>query len=110
FNTLHTISALMHRDVEAADRMVMKLSELLRRALDNTGTHEVLLREELDFLERYLEIEKTRFGDRLQVELRIAPETLQALVPNLVLQPLVENALRHGIEPHARPGRIILRA
>jgi signal transduction histidine kinase len=110
FNTLHTISALMHKDVDAADRMVMKLSELLRLALDNTDAHEVPLSQELDFLERYLEIEKTRFRERLNVEMNIAPDTLQARVPNLVLQPLVENAIRHGVERHARPGRIILRA
>ena len=110
FNTLHTISALMHKDVDAADRMVMKLSELLRLALDNTNTHEVPLSQELDFLNRYLEIEQTRFRERLKVELDIAPETLRARVPNLVLQPLVENAIRHGIERHARPGKIVLRA
>jgi signal transduction histidine kinase len=110
FNTLHTISALMHKDVDAADRMVMKLSELLRLALDNTDTHEVPLSQELDFLKRYLEIEQTRFRERLNVELNIAPETLKARVPNLVLQPLVENAIRHGVERHARPGRIVLRA
>lgn len=110
FNTLHTISALMHKDVEAADRMVMKLSELLRLALDNTDTHEVPLSQELDFLKRYLEIEQTRFRERLNVEMKIEPETLQARVPNLVLQPLVENAIRHGVERHARPGRIVLRA
>jgi two-component system LytT family sensor kinase len=110
FNTLHTISALMHKDVDAADRMVMKLSDLLRLALDNTETHEVPLSQELDFLKRYLEIEQTRFRDRLKVEMEIAPDTLRAQVPNLVLQPLVENAIRHGIEPHARPGRIVLRA
>lgn len=110
FNTLHTISALMHKDVDAADRMVMKLSDLLRLALDNTDTHEVSLSQELDFLKRYLEIEQTRFRDRLKVEMEIAPETLRARVPNLVLQPLVENAIRHGVERHARPGRIVLRA
>ncbi len=110
FNTLHTISALMHKDVEAADRMVMKLSDLLRMALDNTDAHEVPLTQELDFLKRYLAIEQTRFRDRLTVELEIAPDTLRAQVPNLVLQPLVENAIRHGIEKHARPGRIVLRA
>jgi sensor histidine kinase YesM len=68
------------------------------------------LRQELDFLRRYLEIEQTRFGERLVVEMQIAPETLDAQVPNLVLQPLVENAIRHGVERHARPGRITLRA
>jgi signal transduction histidine kinase len=110
FNTLHTISALMHKDVDAADRMVMKLSDLLRLALDNTDAHEVPLRQELDFLERYLEIEKTRFRERLTVQTEVDPDTLHARVPNLVLQPLVENAIRHGIERHARPGKIVLRA
>lgn len=110
FNTLHTISALMHSDLEAADRMVMKLSELLRLALDNTDTHEVALRQELDFLARYLEIEQTRFGERLSVEMEIDSHLLDARVPNLVLQPLVENAIRHGIERHAKPGKIVLRA
>ena len=100
----------MHKDVDAADRMIMKLSELLRLALDNTDVHEVMPDQELDFLKRYLEIEQTRFRDRLTVEMDIAPDTLNAKVPNLVLQPLVENAIRHGIERHARPGKIILRA
>jgi sensor histidine kinase YesM len=110
FNTLHTISALMHKDVEAADSMVARLSDLLRLALENTDANEVPLEQELDFLRRYLEIEQTRFGDRLAVNLDIAPETLTVPVPNLLLQPLVENAIRHGIEPHRRPGTITLRA
>ena len=100
----------MHKNVDAADRMIMQLSDLLRAALANADTQEVSLREELVFLGRYLEIEKTRFGDRLTVRLDIAPDTLGAQVPNLILQPLVENAIRHGIEPRARPGRIELRA
>jgi len=110
FNTLHGISALMHKDVETADRILSRLSDLLRRTLENTGTQEVPLKQELDFLERYLEIERTRFGDRLTVRMYIDPDTLEAQVPNLVLQPLVENAIRHGIEPHAKPGIIELRA
>lgn len=110
FNTLHTISALMHRDVDAADRMVVKLSELLRLALDNTDAHVVPLEQEIEFLKRYLEIEQTRFRDRLTVQLQMGSGTLKAEVPNLVLQPLVENAIRHGIEKHARPGKIFLRA
>lgn len=110
FNTLHTISALMHRDVEAADRMVAKLSDLLRLALDNTDDHEVTLRQELDFLKRYLEIEQTRFRERLTVKMDISGETWEAQVPNLVLQPIVENAIRHGIEPHVKPGLIELKA
>lgn len=110
FNTLHSISALLHKDVEAADRMIMRLGDLLRAALESSDTQEVTLRDELAFLQRYLEIEQIRFGDRLTVKLKIAPDTLAAQVPNLILQPLVENAIRHGIEPHARPGCIELRA
>jgi len=110
FNSLHSISALMHQDVEAADRMTARLSELLRAALDSSNTQEVPLGAELDFLRRYLEIEQIRFGKRLTVEMDVAPETMKALVPNLVLQPLVENAIRHGIEPYAKPGRIECRA
>ena len=106
FNTLHAISSLMHLDVEAADRMLAQLSDLLRHALDSTETQEVPLREEVDFLTRYARIEQTRFGERLHIEMKIAPDTLDALVPNLVLQPLLENAIRHGIEPHSRAGRI----
>jgi signal transduction histidine kinase len=110
FNTLHAIAALMHKDLEAAERMITRLSDLLRYALDSTEAQEVPLGQELDFLRRYLEIEQTRFGDRLVVRFDIAAETLGALVPNLILQPLVENAIRHGIEPRAKPGCIDLRA
>jgi len=110
FNTLHSISSLMHKDVEAADAMITRLGDLLRAALERSDTHEVTLREELTFLQRYLEIERIRFGSRLTVKLDVMPETLEARVPNLILQPLVENAIRHGIEPHARPGCIRLRA
>ncbi|MCA1557757.1 MAG: histidine kinase, partial [Acidobacteria bacterium] len=106
FNTLHAISTLMHRDVEAADRMIARLSDLLRLALDNEGVQEVTLKQELELLERYLEIEQTRFRDRLTVEMRIEPEVLDARVPNLILQPLVENAIQHGITPRRGQGRI----
>jgi hypothetical protein len=106
FNTLHAISALMHKDVEAADRMIARLSDLLRYALESTEEQEVTLAQEIQFLDRYLEIEQTRFGSRLQVVKRIDPETLQVLVPNLILQPIIENAIRHGIEPHPRTGVI----
>jgi two-component sensor histidine kinase len=110
FNSLHSISALMHLDVEAADRMMVRLSDLLRAALETSDAQEVTLRAELKFLQSYLEIEQIRFGSRLTVKMEVAPETLDARVPNLILQPLLENAIRHGIEPHAKPGRIELRA
>ncbi|MFQ5651643.1 MAG: sensor histidine kinase [bacterium] len=106
FNTLHAISALMHKDVEAADRMMARLSDLLRLTLENTGVHEVSLKQELEFLQGYLEIEQTRFKDRLSIRTEIDPETLDARVPNLLLQPLVENAIRHGIEPYKRAGKV----
>lgn len=106
FNTLHSISALMHRDVEAADAMLVRLSELLRLTLDRVGTHLVTLKDELDFVEKYLDIERTRFGERLATHLDVEPGTLDAAVPNFVLQPLVENALRHGIGPKVGGGQI----
>jgi signal transduction histidine kinase len=106
FNTLHTISALMHRDVEAADAMLARLSDLLRQTLDRLGVQEIPLKEELEFLDTYLEIEGTRFGDRLAIVREIEPETLDVLVPNLILQPLVENAIRHGIAPRLGGGRL----
>jgi signal transduction histidine kinase len=108
FNTLNAIASLMHKDVDAADRMIARLGELLRYALESTEAHEVPLQQELDFLRRYLEIEQTRFGDRLVVRMEIAPETLDARVPNLLLQPLVENAIAYGVAPHSRLGTIVL--
>jgi len=110
FNTLHAISALIHEDPEAADRMVARLSELLRLSLDQSKPQEVPLSEEIAFLDRYLEIESTRFGDRLKIEKHIEPGAEEAIVPFLVLQPLVENAIRHGIEPREDPGHISIGA
>jgi len=110
FNTLHAISALMHRDVDAADRTLMRLSDLLRMTLENLGQQESTLQAELDFLSKYLEIEQTRFADRLVVLFDIEPETLDALVPTLLLQPLVENAIKHGISKKSGPGHIDIRA
>jgi LytS/YehU family sensor histidine kinase len=110
FNTLNAISSLMHKDVEAADRMIVQLSDLLRYALESTEAQEVPLRQELDFLDRYLDIQRARFGERLVICHEVEAETLTARVPNLVLQPLVENAIQHGLEPRARAGQIVLRA
>jgi two-component system, LytTR family, sensor kinase len=101
FNTLNSISVLMADDVGAARRMLTRLSELLRGSLANGGTHEVSLKEELEFLQNYIDIEQTRFQDRLTIQLEIQPAVLDARVPNLILQPLVENAIRHGISPRA---------
>jgi two-component system LytT family sensor kinase len=106
FNTLHGISTLMHRDVEAADAMLTQLSELLRMVMTSEGEQETSLKREMDFLERYVDIQQTRFGERLQVRMDVDPEALDALVPTLVLQPLVENAIRHAIAPRASGGHV----
>ncbi len=110
FNTLHAISTLMQRDVRAANRLIVRLSDLLRLTLEHAGEQVVSLQKELELLEQYLEIQRTRFQDRLTVRMDIDPETLDARVPCLILQPLVENAVRHGIAPLSRPGRIEIRA
>ena len=106
FNTLHAISALVHKDPEAADRMITRLSEFLRLTLESAGSQEIPLRGELESLDKYLEIEQVRFGDRLTVTRSIEPDALDLLVPNLILQPLVENAVRHSIAPRAAGGQI----
>ncbi|MBV8475792.1 MAG: histidine kinase [Acidobacteria bacterium] len=97
FNTLHSISSLMLSDVNAADKMMTRLSELLRMSLQNEGGQVTTLNREIEFVAVYLEIEKMKFGQRLRVTLDIADDTLDAQVPHLLLQPLVENAVRHGI-------------
>jgi sensor histidine kinase YesM len=109
FNTLNGIASLMHTDVEAADRMLVRLSELLRITMSHTGAPQTTLREEIAFLERYLEIERIRFRNRLEVDIAVDDGAIDALVPSLILQPIVENAVRHGIEPQSRSGRIELR-
>ena len=109
FNTLNGIASLMHTDVEAADRMLVRLSELLRITMSHTGAQQTTLREEVAFLERYLEIERIRFRNRLEVVIAIDEGAIDAQVPSLILQPIVENAVRHGIEPQSRTGRIELR-
>jgi LytS/YehU family sensor histidine kinase len=110
FNTLNAISALMHRDVEAADEMLARLSDLLRMALDQRGMQEIPLKDELEFVEKYLEIEQARFGERFSVTVDVAPETLDAVVPNLVLQPLVENSVRHAVSTRLEPTHVEIRA
>ncbi len=106
FNTLHSISTLMRRDVEAADEMLTHLGDLLHRTLRQGGRHEVTLAEELELLRHYTDIMKIRFQDRLAVRVDVDESVLPALVPNLVLQPLVENAIRHGIS--RKPGAGLL--
>jgi two-component system LytT family sensor kinase len=110
FNTLNTIAGLMRTNVNAADLMIDRLGDLLRMTLDTSGPQQVPLKQELDVLQKYLEIEQTRFESRLSIAMHIDFETLDARVPNLLLQPLVENAIRHGIAPHARPGWIAIHA
>lgn len=110
FNTLNAISVLIGKNPDTARKTVGRLSDLLRQTLENDGAQEVTLRSEVDFLERYLQIEQTRFGDRLSVNLDVDPETYDAAVPTMVLQPLVENAIKHGITRRRGPARIDIRA
>jgi signal transduction histidine kinase len=106
FNTMHSISSLMLTDVQAADRMMTRLGDLLRMSLESVDTQITSLSRELEFLNCYLEIEKMRFAERLTVTQDIAPETLDALVPHLLLQPLVDNAIKHGTSKLTSGGRI----
>jgi len=110
FNTLHAISTLVHSKPDADDRMISRLSDLLRLTFDRSGAAGVSLQQELEFLQKYLEIEQLRFQDRLSVRFDIAPETLDAEVPRLILQPLVENAIKHGVSPRTGPGLIQIAA
>jgi two-component system LytT family sensor kinase len=110
FNTLHAISTLVHVEPDAADRMISRLSDLLRITFARSGAAKVTLQEELEFLQKYLEIEQTRFQDRLTVSFDIDPETLDAEVPRMILQPLVENAIKHGVAPRSGPGTIRITA
>ena len=106
FNSLNAIAALLRRDPRLAETTLVALSELLRLALSQSERQEGALREELEFVQRYLEIQQTRFGDKLRVEQDIEPQALECMVPTLVLQPLVENAIRHGIEPAEKAGMV----
>lgn len=110
FNTLNGISVLVRKDPDAACSMIARLADLLRMTLDNTGAQEVPLEQELKTLACYLEIEQMRFADRLSVSLDIPDETRGALVPNLVLQPIVENAILHGVAKQRGPSTIAIRS
>ncbi len=110
FNTLNSISSLMHKNIADADKVVARLGDLLRYSLETEGLQEVSLKDEMDFLQRYLEIEKVRYGDRLKVKIQMPSGVLLAKVPNLILQPLVENAIRYGIGPRSAGGKIEITA
>jgi two-component system LytT family sensor kinase len=110
FNTLNGISALMRENVEAADLMLTRLSDLLRLALDRADVQEVTLQEELEFVRKFLEIQSVRFGDRLTVRLDVDANALPLAVPSLALQPLAENAVRHGVERKPGPATVTIRA
>ena len=110
FNTLNTISSLMYKDVPAADHVLNRLAGFLRLALETAKSQEVCLQTELEYTDRYLDIEKVRFLDRLVVEHDIQPDVLDAMVPTLILQPLVENAIRHGVGARAGGGKMWIRA
>jgi len=110
FNTLHSISALIREDVEAADQMIARLGEFLRMTLRNSGEQETTLEQELKFLECYLDIEKLRFQDRLMTHIEAEPTAMEARVPNLFLQPIVENAIRHGVARQTSVGVVAIRA
>lgn len=106
FNTLNAISVLVTRNPDTARKMILQLSDLLRYTLEQGKTHEISLRDELEFLNRYLDIERMRFEDRLTIRQNIQPDTLDAFVPNMILQPLVENALKHGLASRPGPARL----
>ena len=110
FNTLNSITALIYVNPRAADEMLGDLSELLRRSLDTMDEQEIPLAQELEFIGAYLRIQQKRFGERLRLEQSVPDELMKAMVPALILQPLVENAIRHGIEPRRGPGLISIEA
>lgn len=110
FNTLNSIAALIYVNPRAADEMLGDLSELLRRSLDSMEEQEIPLAQELEFIGSYLRIEQKRFGERLRLEQSVPDGLMKAQVPALILQPLVENAIRHGIEPRRGPGLISIEA
>ena len=110
FNTLHSISALVLEDPSKANSMIALLGDFLRQTLEHSDRYTVMLKQEIEFLRCYLDIEQVRFDDRLEVEFFIEPAALCAYVPHMILQPVVENAIRHAIAPSSGPGSIKLNA
>ncbi len=111
FNTLHAIAVLIRKNEnQNAIRMLTGLSDLLRYSLNNTHAQEVALKQELEMLDLYLKIQQTRFQDRLSVSIEVQPDALEAQIPNFLLQPLVENAIQHGVAPLAQEGNIQIQA
>ena len=108
FNTLNTVAELVHTDPDTADQMITRLGRLLRLSLDHAGHQVVPLRQEIDFLRMYVEIEQVRFQERLQIVWNLGPDTLDAAVPTLLWHPVLENAIRHGVTPLAGRGRIVI--
>ena len=110
FNTLNAVSELVHEDADRAEKTIAQLSDLLRVSLQSDAAQETTFKEELDFLRKYIEIQQTLLQERLTVSWNIEPETLDARVPNLLLQPLIENSIRHGVAPKAAGGTIAISA
>jgi two-component system LytT family sensor kinase len=109
FNTLTSIQSLIRTNPETARTVVVKLSGLLRRLL-RSRDHFVTLREELESIDEYLDIEVIRFGPQLQIDKQVSPDTLDVIVPSMILQPLVENSIKHGLAPKIGDGRITIRS
>lgn len=110
FNTLNSISSLLYAQPDAAEKMIARLGSFLRLTLDSSHLESISLEEELEFLKSYLDIEQIRFQDRLSIEIDVETEALDASVPNLLLQPLIENAIRHGISQHIAAGSVSIHA
>jgi sensor histidine kinase YesM len=110
FNTLHSIAELVHEDPGLAEQLILRLGELLRKVLSSTDQREVALAEEIEFIKGYLDIEQMRLGDRLKIEWDVAQDVLCLNVPSLLLQPLVENAVQHGIASSQGSGTVLIRA
>jgi hypothetical protein len=110
FNTLHSIAELVHEDPGLAEQLILRLGELLRKVLSSTGQQEVSLAEEIEFIKAYLDIEQMRLGSRLTIQWEVAPDVLSVKVPSLLLQPLVENAVQHGVAFSNQPGTVQIRA